>query len=203
MNDPLSVARRMVGSDMVGSDRDGREFVRDGSGPVTYPNDLCGRSNQPPDVSDPCFDEFDHEAHMRRAFDLAREATSRGDRPFGSVLVREDTVVMADSNRVVTENDVRRHPELHLAYRACRELTSEERAETVMYTSTEPCPMCAGGMTSAGFGRVVYSVGADEITAFTGDEPSVRAARILDGVTDVVGPVLNDEGRRIHDEFDW
>jgi tRNA(Arg) A34 adenosine deaminase TadA len=151
----------------------------------------------------PDFDELDHEAHMRRAFELAREAVERGDRPFGSVLVRNDEVVMADSNRVLTENDVRRHPELHLAYRARRELTPEERAETVMYTSTEPCPMCAGGMVYAGFGRVVYSVGGDEIAEFTGHGPSVRSAAILEGVSDVVGPVLNDEGRRLHEEFDW
>lgn len=149
------------------------------------------------------FDEFEHEAHMRRAFELAREAADRGDRPFGTVLVRDDTVVMADSNRVLTENDIRRHPELHLAYRACRELTPEERAETVMYTSTEPCPMCSGGMATAGFGRVVYSVGSHEIAAFTGNEPSIRSAEVLDDVSDVVGPVLNDEGRQLHEEFDW
>nr|WP_281244030.1 nucleoside deaminase [Halobiforma haloterrestris] len=149
------------------------------------------------------FDDFDHDAHMRRAFELAREAADRGDRPFGSVLVRDDAVIMADSNRVVTEDDVRRHPELHLAYRACRELEPDERAETVMYTSTEPCPMCAGGMVSAGFARVVYSVSSEEIAEFTGNEPSVRSAEILDGVSDVVGPVLNEEGRRIHRDFDW
>jgi tRNA(Arg) A34 adenosine deaminase TadA len=153
-------------------------------------------------VTDPDFDDSDRE-HMRRAFALAREAADRGDRPFGTVLVRDGTVVMADSNRVVTENDIRRHPELHLAYRACRELAPDERAETVMYTSTEPCPMCAGGMVEAGFDRIVYSVGGDEIAEFTGNEPSVRSAEILDGVSDVVGPVLNDEGRQLHDEFDW
>lgn len=140
---------------------------------------------------------------MRRAFELAREAANRGDRPFGTVLVRDNTVVMADSNHVITENDIRRHPELHLAYRACRELTLEERTRTVMYTSTEPCPMCAGGMVKAGFERVVYSVGSNEIAEFTGNKPSVRSAEILEGVSDVVGPILNEEGRQIHDEFDW
>jgi tRNA(Arg) A34 adenosine deaminase TadA len=149
------------------------------------------------------FDDFDHDSHMRKAFELAREAADRGDRPFGSVLVRDDTVVMADSNRVLTENDIRRHPELHLAHRACREFDPDTRAETVMYTSTEPCPMCAGGMATAGFGRVVYSVGSDEIAEFTGSKTSVRSAEILAGVSDVVGPVLNDEGRQIHEEFDW
>ncbi len=149
------------------------------------------------------FDDFDHESHVRRAIDLAREAANRGDRPFGSVLVRDDAVVMEASNRVVTEDDVRRHPELHLAYRACREMSAAARAETVMYTSTEPCPMCAGGMRSAGFGRVVYSVGGDEIGEFVGDAPPVRSAEVLDGVTEVAGPVLNEEGRAVHEAYGW
>lgn len=154
-------------------------------------------------MPEPTFDDFDHDSHLRRTFALAREAAERGDRPFGSVLVRDDAVTMADSNRVLTEDDIRRHPELHLAYRACRELPPADRAETVMYTSTEPCPMCATGMTKAGFGRVVYSVGSDELAEFTGSEPSIRSAAILDGVSEVLGPVLNDEGRQVHRDFDW
>jgi tRNA(Arg) A34 adenosine deaminase TadA len=154
-------------------------------------------------MATPDVDSFDHDSHMRAAFDCAREAAARGDEPFGSVLVRDDAVVARESNRINTEDDLRRHPELHLAYRACRAYGPDERAEMVLYTSTEPCPMCAGGMVRAGFDRVVYSVSAEEVAAFTGGEPSVRAAAILDGVTEVVGPVLNDEGRAIHRDFDW
>jgi len=149
----------------------------------------------------------DHETYMRRAFELAREAADRGDEPFGAVLVRDDEVVMEDSNRINTEDDIRRHPELHLAYLAAREMSPQERAETVMYASTEPCAMCARGMLSAAFGGLVYSVGGDEILEFTGvherDEPAVRSADILKGVTQVEGPFMNDEGRAIHEEFDW
>jgi tRNA(Arg) A34 adenosine deaminase TadA len=154
-------------------------------------------------MTEPTFDAFDHDAHMREALALAREAADRGDRPFGSVLVRDDKVVATESNRVVTEEDIRHHPELHLAYCACREFDADERAETVMYTSTEPCPMCAGGMKQAAFGRVVYSVSADEIASFTGGEPPTRAATVLGERTSVEGPVLNDEGRTLHEEFDW
>jgi tRNA(Arg) A34 adenosine deaminase TadA len=145
------------------------------------------------------FETFDHERHTEAAISLARAAADRGDEPFGSVLVRDDEIQMRASNRVVTENDIRRHPELQLATRACRQLDAETRSETVMYTSTEPCPMCSGGMRTAGFGRVVYSVGADEVVEFTGGEPSVRAAEILE--CPVVGPVENAAGRAVHAEF--
>lgn len=147
----------------------------------------------------PDFDAFDHESHMQAAIDLAHEAVDRGDRPFGSVLVRDDEVVMRESNRVLTENDIRRHPELHLAHRAMREMDPAARAETVMYTSTEPCPMCSGGMRYAGFGRIVYSVSAEEVVEFTGGEPATRAAEILD--CEVVGPVANEAGRAVHETF--
>ena len=152
---------------------------------------------------DSAFEAFDHESHMRRAFALARTAVERGDRPFGSVLVRDDEIVREASNRVLTDDDVRAHPELTLAAQALRECTPDERAETVLYTSTEPCPMCAGGIRHAGLGRVVYSVGGDEIGAFTDQGAPVRSGDILEGTTEVVGPVLNEEGRAIHEAFDW
>jgi len=149
------------------------------------------------------FDSFDHESHMEEALDLARESAERGDRPFGSVLVRNNEVVMREGNRVNTEDDIRRHPELHLAHRACREIEPEKRAETVMYTSTEPCPMCAGGMLEAGFAQVIYSVGSEEMPEFTGAKAAVKSAKVLDNTTEVIGPILNERGRKIHEDFDW
>jgi len=154
-------------------------------------------------MADPDFEDFDHERHVQSAIDLARGAADRGDRPFGSVLVRDDEQIAAASNRVVTEGDLRRHPELDLALEAKRSYTPEERARTVMYTSTEPCPMCAGGLRSVGLGRIVYSVGGDEIHRFTGGEPTVRSGAILDGVTDVTGPVCHEAGLAVHEAFDW
>lgn len=147
------------------------------------------------------FDSFDHEAHMRRAFELAREAVERGDRPFGSVLVRDDEIVMEESNRVVTADDIRRHPELHLAYRAAREFDADERATLAMYTSTEPCSMCGGGIRHAGLGRLVFSVSGDELAALRGTEAGPGSTAVLGDDTDVVGGVLNDAGRQIHEEY--
>lgn len=113
------------------------------------------------------FDVFDHRSHMREALELAGAAAARGDELFESVLIRDDSVIMAESTR--KKSDIRRHPELHLAY---REFDAGERAAMVMYTGTEPCQMCAGGIAIAGFGRVVYSVGRDEIAAFSRERAS-------------------------------
>lgn len=74
-------------------------------------------------MENPPADNGDRQSHMQQAIDIACEAAERGDHPFGSVLVHDNTVVIAESNPFSTENDIRRHPELHLAYRACQELT--------------------------------------------------------------------------------
>jgi tRNA(Arg) A34 adenosine deaminase TadA len=149
------------------------------------------------------FDDFDHEAHVRRAIELGREAAERGDDPYGSVLVRGDRVVMEARNAVVTDGDLAAHPELTLARRAAREMDPGERAETVMYTSTEPCPMCAGGVYHAGLGGVVYSVSAERSREF-GTDLVVPSSDVFAGGSrelPVVGPVCEDEGLALRRAF--
>ncbi|KPN30431.1 tRNA-specific adenosine deaminase [Halolamina pelagica] len=145
-------------------------------------------------------DAFDHESHMRDALDCAREATARGDDPFGSVLVKDDEVVMTAGNRIETENDLRAHPELTLAKRAAAE--RDDADELVMYTSTEPCPMCAGGIDIAGLRAVVYSVSGERAAAIHGTEPLLSSTEVFDmGRSDVrvIPDVLKAEGEKLHD----
>lgn len=145
-------------------------------------------------------DEFDHESHMQRALDCAREAAARGDAPYGSVLVRDDEVVMAASNRTVTENDLRTHPELTLAKRAAAE--REDTSELVMYTSTEPCPMCAGGIDIAGLRAVVYSVSGERAAEIRGTDALLPSTAVFEsGRSDVtvIPDVLRAEGEKIHE----
>jgi len=146
-------------------------------------------------------DALDHERHTERALELAREAAARGDEPFGSVLVRDDAVVMEARNAVNTAADLRRHPELTLAKRAGAELSPEERRETVMYTSTEPCPMCAGGIDIAGLRAVGYSVSTKRLAEVRGRDPGVTSADVFEhgsGDVERFGPILPEAGVRVH-----
>jgi tRNA(Arg) A34 adenosine deaminase TadA len=144
----------------------------------------------------------DHEPHLRRAFDLAREAASNGNTPFGSVLVRNGEVIAASENTTRTEEDITAHPELKLARWAARELDDREARETTMYTSTEPCAMCAGAIALSGLGRVVYSVDGGTAAAFAPGDDSVPSSDLLERVSDIEidGPTLEAEGRDVHRE---
>jgi tRNA(Arg) A34 adenosine deaminase TadA len=149
-------------------------------------------------------DALDHDRYTERALELAREAAARGDEPFGSLLVQNGEIVAEARNAVTTEDDLRRHPELDLAYRAAREYDAVTRGETVMYTSTEPCPMCAGGIAIADLGAVVYSVSAARLGELLDGPVGVPCGEIFErrgAGTESVGPVLPEAGEAVHRDY--
>jgi len=161
-----------------------------------------------PDTPHPetVYPDLDHEQYTERAIELAREAAARGDDPYGSLLVDPDapdgpTVVREARNAVITESDLREHPELHLAEWAGRELDPAVRGRTIMYTSTEPCPMCAGGIRIAGLAAVVHSVSAERAAELAGHDDAHPSRLVYaDTGADVqsLGPVLPEAGAAVH-----
>ncbi|MFG2011426.1 nucleoside deaminase [Micromonospora sp. NPDC048868] len=137
----------------------------------------------------------DDERFLRRAVELASEAGASGERPFGSLLVGADgTVLIEDHNTVVSDSDITAHPELKLARWAARELAPDVAAGTTMFTSCQPCPMCATAIDRSGLGRVVYALSAEqfeEVKPVTAPLPPVRYE----------GPALFDEARQPIDNY--
>ena len=105
----------------------------------------------------------DHD-FLRRAIALAEQARAQGDPPFGSLLVSAAGVVLAEErNTAVTDRDVTAHPELKLARWAARELPPDQLRTTTMYTSCQPCPMCANAIARASLARVVYALSTQQL----------------------------------------
>ncbi len=145
------------------------------------------------------------ETYIREAIELAHEAVASGNTPFGSLLVVDNAVLKRSENTTLTDDDITAHPELKLARWAARELDAEELAGCTMYTSTEPCEMCAAAIHYAGLNRVVYSVSSASLanvqgTASSGT-PCEEVIERKGGSTAVDGPVLETEGLRVHEEF--
>ncbi|NUT91916.1 MAG: nucleoside deaminase [Saccharothrix sp.] len=128
------------------------------------------------------------EGHLRRAIALAAEAREGGNPPFGSLLVGPDgTVLVEERNSSITDSDITAHPELKLARWAARELDAETAAGTTMYTSCEPCGMCAGALARSGLGRVVFALSGEQLNGLKtgGGFPAVPTE----------GPHLYDEAK--------
>ena len=92
---------------------------------------------------------------MALALREAEDAFARGDWPVGSVLVRDGVVLAAGQNRQNTERDVTWHAELDAMRRARQAHGDERLAGATVYSTMEPCPMCAGAMKMAGIARLV------------------------------------------------
>jgi tRNA(Arg) A34 adenosine deaminase TadA len=99
-----------------------------------------------------------------------------GDAPFGSLLVGPDgSVLKEDHNTVLSDGDITAHPELKLARWAARELDPATAAASTMYTSCQPCGMCAGAIDRSGLGRVVFALSNEQLAHLrsTGGFPPV------------------------------
>lgn len=106
--------------------------------------------------------------HLRHANAVASQAMGSGHHPFGAILVGPDqeTVLLEQEN----VNPVN-HAEAVLARSANTQFPPEYLWGCTLYTTVEPCAMCAGTLYWANIGRLVYGMEESRLLAFTGDHP--------------------------------
>ena len=109
------------------------------------------------------------ERHLLRTIELAASARAAGNHPFGSLIVALSGEVLEAENTVVTGRDVTGHAELNVVRAAGIELGDAFLQGATLYTSTEPCAMCAGAIYWSGIGSVVYALGSDTLTGLVQD----------------------------------
>ncbi len=101
---------------------------------------------------------MNHESHMDHALTLAQEAFDRGDWPVAAVVVREGSVIATGQNRQNTRNDVTFHAETDALRTAFAALKTTDLSGSTVYSTMEPCPMCAEAMRMAGVSRLVLGL---------------------------------------------
>jgi tRNA(Arg) A34 adenosine deaminase TadA len=151
------------------------------------------------------------EALLRLAFDVAKRSREAGDHPFGSVLADgEGKFLIEQGNGYTSEGgDRTAHAERLLASRAARAYDLATLAKCTLYTSAEPCAMCAGAIYWAGIGRVVYGQTEKALKAQTGaheenptlDLPCDIVFAAGQRPTEVVGPLLENEAAQLQADF--
>ena len=148
--------------------------------------------------------------HLQAAIAVAQRARAHGNHPFGAILVDADNqVVLEAENTVVTEQDCTGHAETNLVRLASRRFTPEQLAGCTLYTSTEPCAMCAGAIHWSQIGRVVYALSEDDLYAIVGLAPEqlrlpcreVFAHSGRPVQVDDAGAALAEEARAVHENF--
>ncbi len=98
----------------------------------------------------------DHEHWMRRALELAAEASDAGEVPVGAVVVLGGEVIGEARNSPVGLLDPTAHAEMLALRQASLAAGNYRLGEAVMYSTLEPCPMCAGALVAARVQTLVF-----------------------------------------------
>ena len=97
-----------------------------------------------------------HDLFMLHALELARRAAAQGEVPVGAVVVLDDRIIGRGYNSPIAQNDPSAHAEM-LALREAAQSIGNYRVEgATVYTTLEPCVMCAGALVAARVKRLVF-----------------------------------------------
>lgn len=149
--------------------------------------------------------------HLRHALRVAEQTRAEGAHPFGALVVDRhgEVVAVCGNDSLPPTGDPTRHAELLAVAAAARALRADGMVGSTLYTSAEPCAMCAGAAYWCGIDRVVYALSEHRLLELTGDHPEnptfslpcrevfSRGQRHIE----VVGPALEDEAAAVHERF--
>jgi len=121
----------------------------------------------------------------------------------GITVLDEEVQLMAE-NKVNTDHDVTSHAELNLVSFATKRFSPEALEKMVLYTSTEPCAMCAGAIFWAGVRTVVYGCSAETLGEIAGGTFVIPCREIFDHGQEeiiIVGQVMEKKAAKVHHGF--
>ena len=150
-------------------------------------------------------------AFLRQCIELSRRVRDSGKHPFAAIVVDATGQIVAEAGNdsLPPDGDPTRHAELVAAALAAKILSPEQLAAATLYSSAEPCAMCAGAIYWCGIGRVVYALSEHKLLGLTGDHPEnptfalpcrevfARGQRPIE----VAGPYLEEEAAVPHHGF--
>ena len=150
-------------------------------------------------------------ALLRRTIALSEQSRARGRHPFAALVADEhgNVISEAGNNSMPPEGDPTQHAELVAAAKAARLRAPQQLARATLYTSAEPCCMCAGAVYWTGIGRVVYALSEHALLGLTGDHPenptfSLPCREVFargQRAVAVLGPLLEDGAVAPHRGF--
>ena len=140
------------------------------------------------------------ERWMRQALAAAREAEKRGEVPVGTCVVREDQLVAVAGNRTRTDCDPTAHAEIVTLREAARKLGNYRLTGVDVYSTIEPCAMCAGALIQARVGRLIYGA-ADERAGAVHTRFRICDTDFLNHRIEVRAGVLEEECRALMQDF--
>ncbi len=138
---------------------------------------------------------------MRKAIEAAEIARDFDEIPIGACLIDNEGELLAiGGNRTITNSDPTAHAEILVLRQAGAKIGNYRLTETVLYTTIEPCAMCAGALVNARIKRLAFGAHDDRFGAV---ESVFRLCDTssLNHQIEITSGVLADECRKLMQDF--
>ena len=137
---------------------------------------------------------------MSRALRFARESALRSEVPVGAVLVQDGKVIGGAGNSPIFSSDPTAHAEINTIRLAASAVRNYRLVGTTLYTTLEPCVMCAGAIIHARISRLVFGA-YDHKSGACGSVVDLFSELNLSHHTTVMGGVLQTECSEVLQTF--
>jgi tRNA(adenine34) deaminase len=140
------------------------------------------------------------EGWMRQALAAAREAQTRGEVPVGTCVVSGESLLTIAGNRTRTDCDPTAHAEIVALREAARVIGNYRLSGVDVYSTIEPCAMCAGALIQARVRRLIYGA-ADDRAGAVESRFRICDTDFLNHRIEVSSGILEAECRMVMQEF--
>lgn len=108
--------------------------------------------------------------YLQHAIAVSKKSRDHGNTPFGALLVDpQGSIILEQENIEITQSNCTGHAETTLMEAASQRYTKDFLWQCTLYTTAEPCVMCAGAIYWGNVGKVVYGISEERLLALTGD----------------------------------
>ncbi|MBE8969808.1 nucleoside deaminase [Nostocales cyanobacterium LEGE 12452] len=111
---------------------------------------------------------------------LALTEAKKGDAPYGAVIVKDNEVVAVAHNTVRRDNDPSAHAEINAIRSLTAKLNNPSLEGYTIYTTGEPCPMCATACVWSGLSEIVYGASIHDLISVNQSQISISCEEVID-----------------------
>ena len=143
---------------------------------------------------------MDRNFFMEEALMEAKKALEKGEVPIGAVVVLGDDIIGRGYNQPITKNDPTAHAEIMALRDASMNLKNYRLEDTLVYSTLEPCLMCAGALVHARIKKLFYSA-SDPKSGVIENNGSLMQSAFLNHKISYEGGILKEKSSKILKNF--
>ena len=136
--------------------------------------------------------------YMVLAIGFAQKALTEGNYPAGCLVIKDNDIISESYSSVITDEDPTNHGEMNVIRKACQKLGTRDLSGCTLYSTIEPCLMCAKASIYSNITKVVYGAEHKEYERTTFE---ILKENNIGTNLEVVSGILKKECKKLLEEF--